>query len=157
MSKDGDVVIAGLAVPGTNDTALNPVGRLLKARAADGEAVFDARMEDRETRFYNIECYGVDTTAAGGYVVACGNGPEAPPDWMDCHQRTWTAFLYETDGDGAALWKTNLTDAAEECVNDAGEFVLRARDGGYAVYVDSGTLGRAGTGGNFGLVRLAPP
>merc|ERR1712091_750317 len=43
-----------------------------------------------------------------------------------------------------------------ECVNDAGEFVLAARDGGYAVFVDSGTLGAPGTGGNFGLVRLGP-
>ena len=74
---------------------------------------------------------------------------------MDCHEAAWDAYLYETDADGATLWAANLTDASAECINDAGEFVVTARDGGFAVYVDSGTLGRPGTGGNFGLVRLA--
>ena len=45
---------------------------------------------------------------------------------------------------------------ARSCVNDAAEHVVAARAGGYAVYVDSGTLGKPGTGGNFGLVVLAP-
>ena len=50
----------------------------------------------------------------------------------------------------------NVTDAAGRCINDAGEHIVTARDGGYAVYVDSGTLGKPGTGGNFGLVVLGP-
>ena len=155
LSPAGDVVIAGLAVPSANDDFYNPVGRLLKARGGDGAQVFDARQKDRETRDYNVECYGVDNAPAGGFVVTCGNGPEAPPKWMDCHEAAWDAYLYETDADGATLWAANLTDASAECINDAGEFVVTARDGGFAVYVDSGTLGRPGTGGNFGLVRLA--
>lgn len=87
--------------------------------------------------------------------MTCGNGPETIPKWMtDCHERTWTAYVYRTDGTGAPLWKANVTDAAARCVNDAGEHIIAAKEGGYAVYVDSGTLGRAGTGGNFGLVVL---
>ncbi|KAH8050456.1 hypothetical protein JL722_11427 [Aureococcus anophagefferens] len=155
LSPAGDVVIAGLAVPSADDDFYNPVGRLLKARGGDGAQVFDARQKDRETRDYNVECYGVDNAPASGFVVTCGNGPEAPPKWMDCHEAAWDACLYETDADGKTLWAANLTDASAECINDAGEFVVTAHDGGFAVYVDSGTLGRPGTGGNFGLVRLA--
>ena len=70
------------------------------------------------------------------------------------HQKTWTSYVYGTDGDGTTLWGANVTNSSAECLNDAGEFVLRARDGGYAVYVDSSTLGPPGTGGNFGLVKL---
>ncbi|KAH8071583.1 hypothetical protein JL721_4083 [Aureococcus anophagefferens] len=100
LSPAGDVVIAGLAVPSANDDFYNPVGRLLKARGGDGAQVFDARQKDRETRDYNVECYGVDNAPAGGFVVTCGNGPEAPPKWMDCHEAAWDAYLYETDADG---------------------------------------------------------
>ena len=37
---------------------------------------------------------------------------------------------------------------------DLRPYETAARDGGYAVYVDSATLGKLGTGGNFGLVVL---
>ena len=72
----------------------------------------------------------------------------------DCHEKTWTAFVYRADGLGQPLWTANVTDAAQKCISDAGEHIVTARDGGYAVYVDSGTLGKPGTGGNFGLVVL---
>ena len=62
--------------------------------------------------------------------------------------------MYRADAAGRQLWTANVTDAAEKCINDAGEFIVSAADGGYAVYVDSGTLGKPGTGGNFGLVVL---
>ena len=75
---------------------------------------------------------------------------------MDCHQRTWTAFVYRVDASGRHVWSTNVTDAAARCVSDAAEHIITARGGKSAVYVDSGTLGPQGTGGNFGLVLLAP-
>tara|TARA_B110001452_G_scaffold174066_1_gene145883 strand:- start:208 stop:1614 length:1407 start_codon:yes stop_codon:yes gene_type:complete len=144
-------VIAGHAV----GVAVQPIGRLLKARASDGQLVWDRTFTDRDDRYFNIECYGVDATLDGGYIVTCGNGPETIPTWMkDCHEKTWTAFVYRADGLGQELWRANITDAAERCINDAGEHIVTARDGGYAVYVDSGTLGQPGTGGNFGLVVL---
>ena len=72
----------------------------------------------------------------------------------NCHEQTWTAFVYRADHSGQPLWTANVTDSAEKCLNDAGEHIVTARGGGYAVYVDSGTLGKPGTGGNFGLVVL---
>ena len=50
--------------------------------------------------------------------------------------------------------RRRLRRRSAACLNDAGEFVAAAKDGGYSVFVDSSTLGAAGTGGNFGLVRL---
>jgi hypothetical protein len=147
-------VIAGHCV----GCAEQPIGRLLKAHAADGAVAWDRTFTDRDDRFWNIECYGVDRTLDGGYIVTCGNGPETIRPWMkpDCHEQTWTAFLYRTDAEGQMLWKANATNSAERCINDAGEHIVAARGGGYAVYVDSGTLGKQGTGGNFGLVVLDP-
>ena len=130
----------------------------LLRRASDGALEWDRTFVDRDPAYWNIECYGVDATLDGGYVVACGNGPETIPPGVkwDCHQKTWTAFIYRADGQGKPLWTANVTDAAAQCINDAAEHVVTARDGGYAVYVDSGTLGKRGTGGNFGLVVLGP-
>ena len=157
LSPPGDpepgFVIAGHCV----GCADQPIGRLLKARASDGSVAWDRTFTDRDDRYWNIECYGVDHTGLSGYIVTCGNGPETIPKWMkDCSEQTWTAFLYRTDAEGKMLWKANATDAAKQCINDAGEHVVAAKDGGFAVYVDSGTLGKPGTGGNFGLVRLDP-
>ena len=73
-----------------------------------------------------------------------------------CPEQTWTACVYRADALGRPLWTANVTDAAERCINDAGEHIVAGRDGSYAVYVDSGTLGKLGTGGNFGLVVLNP-
>jgi len=145
-------VIAGHSI----DTGRQPIGRLLKARASDGKLLWDRTFTDRDDRYWNIECYGVDYTLDGGYIVTCGNGAEPPtPSWMtQCSQRTWTAFVYRTGAQGEMQWKANVTDAATKCIDDAGEFIVTAREGGYAVYVDSGTLGKQGTGGNFGLVVL---
>lgn len=159
LSPPGDpepgFVIAGHCV----GCADQPIGRLLKARASDGSVAWDRIFTDRDDRYWNIECYGVDFAKSGGagYIVTCGNGPETIPKWMtNCSEQTWTAFLYRTDAKGKMLWKANATDAAKQCINDAGEHVVAAKDGGFAVYVDSGTLGKPGTGGNFGLVRLDP-
>ena len=157
LSAAGDdvpgYVIAGHSI----DSSRQPIGRLLKARASDGAMVWYLTFTDRDDRYWNIECYGVDATLDGGYIVTCGNGPETIPPWMkDCHEKTWTAFVYRADQFGQALWTANVTDSAARCINDAGEHIITARDGGYAVYVDSGTLGQPGTGGNFGLVVLYP-
>ena len=57
---------------------------------------------------------GVDATLDGGYIVTCGDGPETTPKWMkDCHEKTWTAFVYRADGLGQPLWTANVTDAAD--------------------------------------------
>jgi hypothetical protein len=158
LSPPGDsapgYVIAGHAL----GVKPQPIGRLLKARASDGEVVWDRTFIDRDPAFWNLECYGVDATHDGGYIVTCGNGPETIPEhahW-DCHQKTWTAFVYRADHLGKQLWTANVTDAAEQCISDAGEHIVSAKDGGFAVFIDSGTLGKQGTGGNFGLVVSTP-
>lgn len=158
LSPSGDntpgYVIAGHAV----GVQPQPIGRLLKARASDGALAWDRTFTDRDPKFWNIECYGVDATHDGGYIVTCGNGPETIPPFShwDCHQKTWTAFVYRADHLGKQLWTANVTDAADRCINDAGEHIISTKDGGFAVYIDSGTLGKPGTGGNFGLVVTNP-
>ena len=49
-------VIAGHAV----GVQPQPIGRLLKARASDGALVWHRTFIDRDPRYWNIECYGVD-------------------------------------------------------------------------------------------------
>uniref|UniRef100_A0A7S0Q8M5 PLAT domain-containing protein n=1 Tax=Coccolithus braarudii TaxID=221442 RepID=A0A7S0Q8M5_9EUKA len=155
LSPAGDAEPGYIIAGHSMDSGRQPIGRLLKARSSDGAIVWDRSFTDRDDRYWNIECYGVDATLDGGYIVTCGNGPMTVYPWMrDCHQRTWTAFVYRADALGNPLWTANVTNSAELCLSDAGEHIVTARDGGYAVYVDSGTLGKEGTGGNFGLVLL---
>ena len=107
LAENEDVVIAGLAVPDDRQ----PEGRVVRASINNGSKIWDKRRTDRETTDYNVECYGVAPTPSGGFVVTCGDGPMTPPRSFDCHERTWTAYLYELDGDGTFLWATNLTNA----------------------------------------------
>jgi hypothetical protein len=156
LSAPGDATPGYVIAGHSMEDGRQPIGRLLKVRASDGAVVWDRSFTDRDERYYNIECYGVDATLDGGYIVTCGDGPMDIPAWMkkDCHEQAWTAFVYRADQSGQPLWTANVTDSTAKCVSDAGEHIVTARGGGYAVYVDSGTLGQPGTGGNFGLVVL---
>ena len=49
---------------------------------------------------------------------------------------------------------TNSLSGQGDSGTDLRPYETAARDGGYAVYVDSATLGKLGTGGTFGLVVL---
>ena len=44
----------------------------------------------------------------------------------------------------------------DQLQNNAGEYIIATKDGGYAVYVDSQTYGPQGNGGNFAVMKLAP-
>ena len=68
------------------------------------------------------------------------------------------AFVHRADARGQPLWQrcyTNNTGPVASLRDNAGEFVVAARDGGLGLYVDAQALGPPGTGGNFGLMRLA--
>ena len=66
------------------------------------------------------------------------------------------ALVHRTDADGQPLWTHNYTtNDGPPYRNNAGEYIVAAADGGYALYVDSQSYGSAATGGNFALVRLA--
>merc|ERR1719285_735004 len=123
------IVVAGhIFYPG-----LQPHGRLLKV-GYNGDVIWDRDFTDRDDTYFNIECYGVDTAPDGGYVVACGDGCEEPPKWMNCHEATWTAFVYRADAEGNPLWVANMTDASSKCISDATEHIVVAKDGGFGVY-----------------------
>merc|ERR1712176_1423242 len=87
-----------------------PVGRLLKVRPTDGEVLWDRTFSDRDSTWWNIECYGVDSTLDGGFIVTCGDGTMIGQPWMDCHELTWTAYVYRAGSDGLPLWVANVTD-----------------------------------------------
>ena len=63
---------------------------------------------------------------------------------------TWTAFLYRTDAEGMGSGRRNATDAAKQCINDAGERARSPRRRRRTrVYVDSRHRdGKPGTGGD---------
>ena len=108
------------------------------------------------TAAVNTECYGVAGLADGTIAVACGTGVEPEDHPKDTPtQKTWRVFGALLGASGELLWAGNLTDRAR-LQNNAGEYVVATRDGAAAVYVDAQSLGDPSTGGNFGLVKLAP-
>ena len=102
------------------------------------------------------ECYGVRSVPAGGYVTACGSGVEPgnearPGDPLN----TWRAYVVRVTETGTIQWQASY---GSRHANNAAEFVLPTRDGGYAVFADSDEHG-AGEGANIALYKLAgdPP
>ena len=102
------------------------------------------------------ECYGVRTVPGGGYVTACGSGVEPGNEARpDDPLNTWRAYVVRVTQDGAIRWQATY---GSPHANNAGEFVLPTRDGGFAVFADSDEHG-VGEGANFALYKLAgdPP
>ena len=98
------------------------------------------------------ECYGVRAVPGGGYVTACGSGVEpgneARPDGP---LNTWRAYVVRVTEAGTVQWQATY---GSPHVNNAAEFVLPTRDGGFAVFADSDEHG-FGEGANFALYKLA--
>ena len=102
------------------------------------------------------ECYGVRSVPGGGYVTACGSGVEPGNEARpDDPLNTWRAYVVRVTEDGAIQWQASY---GSRYSNNAAEFVLPTRDGGYAVFADSDEHG-AGEGANIALYKLAgdPP
>lgn len=102
------------------------------------------------------ECYGVRSVPGGGYVTACGSGVE--PDNVahpDDPLNPWRAYVVRVTETGEIQWQASYGSAY---TNNAAEFVLPTRDGGYAVFADSDEHG-FGEGANMALYKLAgdPP
>ena len=102
------------------------------------------------------ECYGVRAVPAGGYVIACGSGVEPGNEARpDDPLNTWRAYVVRVTETGAFRWQATY---GSRHANNAAEFVLPTRDGGFAVVADSDEHG-VGEGANFALYKLAgdPP
>jgi hypothetical protein len=130
-------------------------GRLLGVDAATGSVKWDRRFKST-SKDTNIECYGLQATHDGGYVLACGTGvePELHPG-DSARSKTWRVLVHRTGASGEQVWQTNYT-TNDQLQNNAGEYIIATKDGGYAVYVDSQTYGPQGNGGNFAVMKLAP-
>jgi hypothetical protein len=150
LARDG----SGYAVAGHGFKG-NPWGRLIKVDPS-GQLLWDKRFrncDDESTSCdeVNTECYGVDGTLDNGFVVTCGTGCTG----KDCSSKdsTWMAYVHRTDADGNALWSKDYTTQE---ANNAGEFIVTTRKGGYAIFIDANSWGSKSTGGNFGLMLLEP-
>ena len=102
------------------------------------------------------ECYGVRSVPGGGYVTAFGSGVEPGNEARpDDPLNTWRAYVVRVTEDGVIQWQASY---ASPHSNNAAEFVLPTRDGGYAVFADSDEHG-SGEGANMALYKLAgdPP
>jgi hypothetical protein len=149
MGNDGSYAIGGLACMG-----LDPRGRLLAVSPA-GEVRFDRRFQG--TPDFNIECYGVQPTHDGGYILTCGYGVKSTSDHPNETQidLVWRALVHRTDSQGEPVWESVYGNRTKGLSN-AGEYIIATRDGGYAVYVDSKEWGNPALGGSFAVVRLQP-
>ena len=98
------------------------------------------------------ECYGVRSAPGGGFITACGSGVEPGNEARpDDPLNTWRAYVVRVTEAGAVRWQASY---GSPHANNAAEFVLPARGGGYAVFADSDEHGPGW--GNFALYRLAP-
>ena len=70
-------------------------------------------------------------------------------------ERYEQVLVHRTDAFGNALWSKTYTNNTR-LKDDAGEFIITTRAGGYAVYVDSQTWGSPSTRGNFAFMKLKP-
>ena len=102
------------------------------------------------------ECYGVRSVPGGGYVTACGSGVEPGNEARpDDPLNTWRAYVVRVTEAGAIQWQASY---GSRFTNNAAEFVLPTRDGGYAVFADSDEHG-PGEEANIAIYKLAgdPP
>lgn len=149
LGNDGSYAIGGLAV-NPPDTQ----GRLLTV-APTGDLRFDQRFHGLPD--FNVECYGVQPTHDGGYILTCGYGVKSKADHPNetNYDLTWRALVHRTDSAGQPLWQTAYGNRST-FLSNAGEYIIATRDGGYAVYVDSKGWGNPALGGSFGFLRLMP-
>jgi hypothetical protein len=101
------------------------------------------------------ECYGVRSVPGGGFITACGTGVEPGNEARpDDPLNTWRAYVVRVTETGAVQWQHSYGSVH---ANNAAEFVLPTRDGGFAVFADSDEHGRGWS--NFALYKLAgdPP
>lgn len=142
-ASDTGYVIAGLTLRYVDDS---PQGRILKV-SSTGEVEFDTSFR-QERKGYSTECYGVSICSDGGYIVACGTGPETNQG-----SEPWQNLVQRVDRRGISLWKKVYT--GENSRNGTGEYVVTDRvRGGYAIYMDTQDWGDSGTGGNFAIMHL---
>ena len=97
------------------------------------------------------ECYGVRSVPDGGFVTACGSGVEPGNEARpDDPLNTWRAYVVRVTEAGTVLWQESY---GSPHANNAAEFVLPTRDGGFAVFADSDEHGPGWS--NFALYKLA--
>ena len=138
--------------------------RLVRASAATGGSA------DASARRSSLALASADASTGGGgggnssndgYILACGTGVEPGSHPFDSVRlRTWMVLVHRTDSEGKALWQRNYSSNRRSVFgtyrNNAGEYIVATREGGYAVYVDSQSCGNQVTGGNFALMLLGP-
>ncbi len=101
------------------------------------------------------ECYGVRSVPGGGFITACGSGVEPGNEVrVDDPLNTWRAYVVRVTEAGTVQWQESY---GSPHANNAAEFVLPTRDGGFAVFADSDEHGPGWA--NFALYKLAgdPP
>ncbi|GMH55888.1 hypothetical protein TrRE_jg8411 [Triparma retinervis] len=161
-TSEGDAILISTATPDEglyqwSSLALTPKGEIkwrMVRIDAKGNVLWDARFKpENSPDDHNVECYGVDSTLDGGYIATCGFGcmPETCKRLQPAENRIWQVLAHRVDKNGEQVWDELYTDTAKG--NNAGEYIVSLREGGYAIYVDA-SWGDADTGGNFGLMVL---
>ena len=149
-APDGGFILAGhvMACPGGCWD-----GWLMRVDSAGGErwdVSFGEPNGGAPERMFE-ECYGVRSVPGGGFVTACGTGVEPGNEVRDGDPlNTWRAYVVRVTDAGTVLWQESY---GSPHANNAAEFVLPTRDGGFAVFADSDEHGIGWS--NFALYKLA--
>ena len=153
LSYTGNIVIGGLAVIYDSNNIEQCQGRVVEVDAATGNVLWDQRFTSKLTDT-NIECYGIQKTLDNGFILTCGTGVEPELHPKDSKKsKTWRVLVHRTDKEGNMLYQKTYT-SNDALQNNAGEYIVALRNGGYVVCIDSQTWGPTTTGGNFAIMKL---
>ena len=95
-------VIGGLAVIMDAKQIEQCQGRMIHV-SPTGDLVWDSRFTS-EQKDTNIECYGVQATQDGGYIMTCGTGVEPELHPSDSQKlKTWMVLVIRVDAKGNKL------------------------------------------------------
>jgi hypothetical protein len=93
------------------------------------------------------ECWGVQPTDDGGFILACGTGIEGCDEIEgelknECEsdpRSMWRSLLIKVDSDGEELWsRTDSFSMDGESTETASEYIIKSDDGVYASVMDQG-------------------
>lgn len=110
-----------------------------------------AGLDEGNSKLIFDECWGIQATARGGAVVACGTGIEGCDEVEDelydeCRsdpRQIWRGLVLEIDGDGEVLWSRLDSfrfpeDEEDEAADSASEYVILTDSGNVGSIVDQG-------------------
>ena len=107
-------------------------------------------------RYIHDECYGIQSTPDGGFVVAGGTGDEYGA-YSSCSEAygcsdEWKSYVVRLDADGEVVWQAVY--GGNDRGHNAAEYIGLTADGGYMIFSDTDEMA-TGDSNSFGFMKLS--